>query len=124
MANFTIEERTQLVKNCKAIFDYLRTEIAPYIRRQICFKMEVNPREYDLVVSIFPTKNNPFMVYRNHLDSTKYTVGYDYVERKNARNFFECYDEMFCLIENWKQFKLICLNHVEHEKDVLNKFEL
>ena len=48
----------------------------------------------------------------------------NYIERKNARNFFECYDEMFCLMENWKQFKLVCLNHVEHEKDVLNNFEL
>lgn len=131
MYYFTDDEKHKIVSATKQIVDYLKTNIVPNIRKDIVFKMEVNPREYDLVFHIFPKANKPFSVYRNAMNSTKYTLGneFDYFDNNTSSkaDFFSRYEEMFCLINNWKKFKEICLEQVEIEKqntNVLNEFQV
>lgn len=131
MYHFTDDEKIKIVSATKQIVDYLKTNIVPNIRKDIVFKMEVNPREYDLVFHIFPKTKKPFSVYRNAMNSTKYTLGneFDYFDNNTSSkvDFFSRYEEMFCLINNWKKFKEICLEQVEIEKqntNVLNEFQV
>ena len=52
MNAFTFEERKLLVKHVNAIFNFVKTEVSPFLRSFQILKFEVNPHEYPIMFLI------------------------------------------------------------------------
>lgn len=131
---FTELEKINLVKNTKMIFDYLKSNIIPKLEENFIFKMEVNPREIELVIHIFPkNKNNHFSIYRNRLGCTRYSLGeitcttINDPFREQYKDFYKSYNEMFTLIKNWYLLKEKLFDQIkkdQKDRHIINTFML
>lgn len=129
---FTDAEQLTLVKNTKAILDFVKTNASPFLRETQYLKFNDDPSHKEIMFIIHPGKNGAIEFSRGY-NSSQYYLGDGYdsksvkEERRKRYNFFENYKAMFALIENWKYLKKCLMTQVEHDNNVsnvLNNFEV
>ena len=99
MMKFTENEKQTLTKNVKAVLDFVRAEVCPYIRDWQVLKFEDDPTHYPIMFIVNPGKNGTIEFTRGHR-STEYYLGDEYDQPNlcgQRYNFWESYDEMFAL---------------------------
>lgn len=125
--NFTEIEKNKLVDHTKSILKYFENEIIPYVKDVIRVHFKTIDSEPNMVIRI--TSEGTIQMYRSNIGSTVYSLGSPYDPNyisKNAINIFECYDEMFYLIRNWKTIKRELESKIENtkNKDIIYQFSI
>lgn len=134
MKNFTLEERKTLVKNTNAILNFVRQNASPFLREMLILKFKDVPSYKEIMFIIHPGKKGNIEFSRG-LNSTEYYLGDEYDslsvkrerEKRHRYNFFEEWDAMFALIENWSYLKKQLMNKVQYDSkisNVLNSFQV
>lgn len=122
MDKFTSEEATLIIKNSKAIINYLKTEIAPKLRTTRHFAFPFERGTKDLRLSIYPTSSSPITLRRGH--------EYEFQPQPNEYDYFfsdKNLREQMALINNWTSVKKQLLSQIEADQSELNalhNFEL
>jgi hypothetical protein len=123
MACYTKEERELLVKNVKAVLNYVKNEISPFLREFEILKFEDHPRHYPIMFIVDPGKN-PEIKFTRGSSSTQYYINDEFdsestkSNRRYYRWFFESYPEMHAFLENWQNMKRQLLNKIEANKSI------
>lgn len=129
MMNFTENEKQTLTKNVKAVLDFVRAEVCPYIRDRQVLKFEDDPTHYPIMFIVNPGKKGAIEFTRG-FNSTEYCLGGDYDDMSvkydlkehpgHRHSFWECFDEMFAFIQNWRLLKSKLMEVVAHDKNISN----
>ena len=126
MSNYTETEKKMIVDNTKKILAYLKKDICPKLHDNFIVKFEDNPRYYKIMLVIQP---NGKIEFTRGYRSTEFYLDDEYdsnvvkSERSKRYNFFERYDCMIALLENWKRIKDECKKETEKLK-FLSDFEV
>lgn len=122
--NFTAKEKDTLIKNSKEIFNFIKTEVVPYLRDSFYVNFDCQRGTYNMLFGIHPdnVKGGPgcITMKRNSIGSTVYDVGPDDADHytKTKVDFFQCFDEMYYLISNWSRIKSEIMKQTECDKQI------
>ena len=110
---FTKEEKAKLIKNCRDVINYIKTEICPNLRSGVNFTFEVSPRTKDLRVHIY--SDGTMSIARSEQYSFKP------VENNQYRNFFyeENSEVQIVFLKNWPYMKERLFRQIEEDKNTI-----
>lgn len=129
MVSYTKEECELLVKNVKAVLEYVKNEISPFLREFQILEFKDNPKYYPIMF-IVDSGKNPELKFTRGFRSTQYYINDEFdskstkSNRKYYRCFFESYSEMHAFLENWQNIKRQLLDKIEENKSTFLKFLL
>lgn len=126
---FTENEYNTMVKNIKSIFEFVRTNICPYLRTTerieywpSNWRESGNPNlSYYFVVD--PGKNGTMAIWDTNSYTYYFDNEYDRLETKKSRahyercrNFWEYPKIMFLFLQRWPVIKMDLMDIIEKQK--------